>query len=64
MWSLIAITLAIIFIIYNIVCIPITFNNPIKACFSNKKYHLRIQKHTTQILNSIFLIDKPVLQDF
>ena len=40
-------------------CIPITFNNPLKACFSNKKYLITIQTRPTQIVISIFLIEKP-----
>ena len=39
---------------------PITSNNPIKLFFSNKKVLTR----TTQIENSIFLIQKPVLSHF
>ena len=31
------------------ICKPITFNNPIKACFSNKKYTVSIQTQTKQI---------------
>ena len=40
------------------ICIPIiTFNNPLKVCFSNKKYPITIQTRLT-------LIEKLVLIDF
>ena len=42
----------------NIVCIPITFNNPLIVCFSNKKYLITIQTPPTQFIISIFLIEK------
>ena len=56
----------IVFIIYlyddilekyknNIFGIPTTFNNPFKACFSNKKYII-IQTHPTQIVKVYFLM--------
>ena len=38
----------------NYSCMPISFNNPIKASFSNKKYPDTIQTRTSQIVNSIF----------
>ena len=38
---------------------PITFNNPLKICFSNKK-----STPQTQIVISIFLIEKPVFNEF
>ena len=48
----------------NMFCIPITFNNPLKACFSDKKYIFN-QTHPTQIVISIFLNKKiTVLVDF
>jgi hypothetical protein len=31
-------------------CIPIPFNNPLKVCFSNKKYPITIQTRPTQIV--------------
>ena len=37
-----------------------TFHNHIKACFSNKKYSIAIQTRPTQIVNSIFLMEKPL----
>ena len=41
----------------RIFCIPITFNNPLKACFSNKTYmYITIQTHPTQIVNVYFLM--------
>ena len=44
--------------------IPKIFNKPIKASLSAKKYPNAIQTHPTQILNSIFLIDKTVKTGF
>ena len=41
-----------------------TIYSPIKACFSNRKYHVKIQTRTTIIVNSIFLIEKNVLIEF
>ena len=38
---------------------PITYNNPLKACFSNKKYLITIKTHKTQIEISTFLVVKP-----
>ena len=38
--------------------LPITFNNPVKACFSTKKYRIllyTIQTRPAQIVISIFL---------
>ena len=29
---------------------PITFNNPLKACLSNKKYSITIQTRPTQLV--------------
>ena len=40
----------------KIICIPTRHNNPIKDCFSDKKYTFSIQTRTTQIEISIFLI--------
>jgi len=45
-------------------CIQITFINPFKACFSNKKYIILIQTRTTQIENNVFFIEKLGLIDF
>ena len=39
----------------------ITFKNPIKICFSNKKYAFSIQTHISKNGNSKFLIEKQVL---
>ena len=45
-------------------CIPITFNNLLKACFSNKKYiHITIKPRPTQIVK-VFLIEKSVINEF
>ena len=41
--------------VQNICTIPIDFNNPLKACFSNKNYLIKIQKHPTQIVIITFL---------
>ena len=47
----------------NNFCIPITFNNPLKACFSKKKYLITIQIHPTQIeIKIIVNIEKIVLK--
>ena len=40
----------------NCICIPITSNNPVKVCFSNKKYAITIQTHPTQIVKVYFLL--------
>ena len=48
----------------NLFCIPITFNNPIKAGISNKNYLITIQTRTTEIVISIFLIVNPVFYRF
>ena len=45
-------------------CIFTNFDNPIKACFSIKKYLVSIETRPTQIANSIFLIESPVLSGF
>ena len=52
------------YLIIIIICISITFNNPLKVCFSNKKYLITIQTRPTQIVISIFLIEKPVFNRF
>ena len=44
---------------FNYSCMPISFNNPIKASFSNKKYNDTIQTRTSQIVNSIFRLKNP-----
>ena len=36
--------------------IPITFNNPLKVCFFNKKYPITIQTSPTKILKVYFLL--------
>ena len=46
------------------ICISITFNNPLKVYFSSKKYLITIQTRPTQIVISIFLIEKPVFNRF
>ena len=45
----------------NILSVKVTFCNPMKTGFSNKKYPVTFQTCTTQILNSIFLIETPIL---
>ena len=47
--------------VVNIICITINFNNPIAACFSNRKYPAAIQTRTAKILNNKCLIEKVVL---
>ena len=47
--------------IVKILCIPITINNPLKVCFSNKKYLITTQTYPTQFGIRIFLIKKPGL---
>jgi hypothetical protein len=39
-------------------CISITFNNPIKVYFSNKKYLITIQTRSTQFIKVCFLLKK------
>ena len=48
-------------IVKEICFIPITFDHPIKTCFSNKKYPVAIQADKKQIVSSIFLIDYIIL---
>ena len=48
-------------VIKSFKCIPITFQDHIKACFSNKKYIVSIQTCPTKIGNNWFLIAKQVL---
>ena len=38
------------------ICIPITFNNPLKECFLYKKYLITIQTRPTQIVKVYFLL--------
>ena len=45
--------------IANTICIPITFNYPLKASFSNKKYPVTIQTQPTQIVKVYFVVKKP-----
>ena len=54
----------IIIISNNNLCIPMTFNNPLKVGFSNKKYTLTTQKRPTQIVKVYFLFKNRVLSDF
>ena len=42
--------------IINVFCIPITFNNPIKVCISNKKYPITNQTRQTQIVKVYFVL--------
>jgi hypothetical protein len=44
--------------------IPITFNNPIKASFSNKKYPKKYPTHPTQIVKVCFLLKNQFLTVF
>ena len=52
------------FIKENLICIPITFNNPFKVCFSNKKCTITTQTRLTQIIKVYFLLKNQVLTDF
>jgi hypothetical protein len=45
-------------------CIPITLDNPIKACFSSKKYIVSIKKRIRQIENKVFLAEKTIFIGF
>ena len=45
-------------------CIPITFNNPLKVSFSNKKYPITIQTHPTQIVKVYLVLENHVLIKF
>ena len=49
---------------FNILCIPITFNNMLKACLFNKKYLITIQTRLTQIVKVYFLFKNQFLKDF
>ena len=51
-------------VIQNIICIPITLNNPLKVCFSNKKYTITTQTRPTQIIKVYFLLKNQVITDF
>ena len=53
-----------ILLLFVMICIPITFNNLIRACFSNKKCILLIQTGKTQNENDKFLIKNLVLIAF
>ena len=46
------------------ICIPITFNNPFKVSFSNKKTKITAQTRSTQIVKVYFLLKNRVLTDF
>ena len=48
----------------QIILVQIIYNNPIRACFSNKTYSVSIQIKMIQIENNIFLIETPDLTDF
>ena len=43
---------------------PITFINPLKVCFSNKKYPIIIQTQPTQIVKEYFSLKKMVFDRF
>ena len=51
------------FFISNVFCTPITFNNPLKVCFSNKKSYYNPNTPDTNC-KSIFLFEKPGLNGF
>ena len=46
------------------ICKPITFNNPLKVYFSNKKYSITTQTRPTQIVKVYFLLKNRVLTYF
>ena len=46
------------------ICIPITFNNPLKVYFSNKTYLITIQTRLTQIVKICFFFKNRFLTDF
>ena len=48
----------------NIFRISITFNNPLKVCFSNMKYLITIQTRPKPIVKSIFLFEKSISNEF
>ena len=48
----------------NYIFMPITFNNPLKVCFSNKKYPIAIQTSPTQIVKVYFLLENRFLTDY
>ena len=41
-----------------------TFNNPLKACFSNKKCHITVQTRKTQIVLSVLVIENRIFNRF
>ena len=45
-------------------CIPITFNNPLKVCFSNKKYTITTKTRPIQMVKVYFLLENRGLLDF
>ena len=45
-------------------CLPITLNNPLKACFSNKKYIFRSKRTRDKIKKYIFFNEKKVFSGF
>ena len=48
----------------QIICIPITLNNTLKVCLSNKKYTITTQSRPTQIVKVYFFIGKPGFNGF
>ena len=46
------------------ICIPITFNKPLKVCFSDKKYTITTQTRPTKIVNVYFILKNRVLTEF
>ena len=49
---------------FNVICIPITLNNPLKVCFSNKKNTITTHKRTTHVVELYFLVKNRVLTVF
>ena len=48
----------------NKVYIPITFNNPLKVCFKNKKNTITTQTRPTHIVKVLFLMEKSGFNGF
>ena len=48
----------------NYICVPITCNNQLKACFTDKKYFITIQTGPTQKVKVCFLLKSRFLTEF
>jgi hypothetical protein len=56
--------LSLLKVFFKYIFIPITFNNQLKVCFSNRKYPLAIQTRPTQIVKVYFLLKTRFLTNF